>query len=301
MAITEEQRQQRKSCLGSSDMAAVLGLDPFRNAADVYLEKTGKLKEQEETKVMRRGNYLEPAILNFAEDVLGNLNRNVFFKAPGDLPMASNVDAEVIETKYPVEAKSVGLFVGEHWGDEGSDEIPDRVIIQCHVHMICTQTAFCHVPVYLSAREFVMFGVALSKKIVDVICTEAASFWYNCVQKDTPPENIVPAEAVMKRIRRGPGTVIDIPDDVAILVNNWQEKNAAYKLATKEKDRAKAEVINLLGVSEAGQLPNGDTVTYLSQSRKMIDSKRLTAEKPAIAAEYLKTTTYPVLRIKKAK
>lgn len=299
--LTEEQRQQRKLCLGSSDMAAILGLSPFRNAADVYLEKTGKLTEQEETPVMKRGNYLEPAILNFAQDVLGNLNRNVFFKAPDGLPMASNADAQVVETEYPVEAKSVGLFVGEHWGDEGSDQIPDRVIIQCHVHMICTKMGFCHVPVYLSAREFQMFGVALSEKIVEIICNEAASFWYNCVQKDTPPENVVPAESVMKRIRREPETIIDIPDNVAILVNNWQEKNTAHKLAKKEADAAKAEVINLLGVSEAGSLPNGDMVTYLSQSRKMIDSKRLTAEKPDIAAEYLKTTTYPVLRLKKAK
>jgi putative phage-type endonuclease len=299
--LTPEQRQQRKSCLGSSDMAAVLGLDPFKNAADVYLEKTGKLKEQEETKVMKRGNYLEPAILNFAQDILGNLNRNVLFKAPGDLPLASNVDAEVIQTGYAVEAKSVGLFVNEHWGEESSDEIPDRVIIQCHVHMICTCTDFCHVPVYLSAREFVMFGVKLSEKIVDVICTEAASFWYNCVQKDTPPENVVPAESVMKRIRREPKTIVDIPPIVETLVTQWQEKNTAFTVAKKEKEAANAEVINLLGVSEAGQLANGDMVTYLSQSRKMIDSKRLTAEKPDIAAEYLKTIEYPVLRLKKAK
>jgi len=301
MALTDEQRKQRKSCLGSSDMAAVLGLDPFKNAADVYLGKTGKLTEQEESKVMKRGNYLEPAILNFAQDILGNLTRNVFFEAPGSLPMASNVDAIVDETDFPVEAKSVGLFVGEEWGEEGSDVIPDRVIIQCHVHMICTESDFCHVPVYLSAREFVMFGVAKSVKIVEIICNEATSFWYNCVQADTPPTDVVPAEAVMKRIRREPETVVDIPPECVPLVEQWQEKNAAYLLAGKEKDAAKAEAINLLGTSEAGDLPDGRQLTYLSQSRRMIDSKRLTAEKPDVAAEYLKTSTYPVLRIKKAK
>lgn len=299
--LTEEQREQRKSCLGSSDMAAVLGLSPFRNAADVYLEKTGKLEEQKETAVMKRGNYLEPAILNFAEDVLGNLSRNVFYKAPDGLPMASNVDAMVNETKNPVEAKSVGLFVGEQWGEEGSDVIPDRVIIQGHVHMICTGADFCHVPVYLSAREFVMFGVGLSEKIKDIICTKAIDFWTYNVQRDTPPTDVVPAEAVMKRIRREPETVVDIPSECVSMVGRWDELKAARLLAEKAEKAAKSEVINLLGVSEAGQLPNGDMVTYLSQSRKMIDSRRLTTEKPDIAAEYLKTTKYPVLRLKKAK
>jgi putative phage-type endonuclease len=299
--ITEEQKEQKKNRLGSSDMAAVLGLDPLRNATDVYLEKTGKLKEQAESKVMKRGNYLEPAILNFAQDVLGNLNRNVFYSAPENLPLGANLDAEVIETGNPVEGKSVGLFVGEHWGPEGSDEIPDRVIIQCHVHMICTGKDFCHVPVYLSAREFQMFGVGLREKIRDIICTEAASFWYNCVQSDTPPAGKVATLEVMKRIRREPETVVDIPEEFLPKISEWQESKTATKIAEKNEEALKAEVISVLGVSEAGLLPNGDMVTYLSQTRKGIDTKRLTAEKPEVASEYLKTTTYPVLRLKKSK
>ncbi len=299
--LTKEQREQRKSCIGSSDMSAILGLDPFKNAADVYLEKTGKLKEQTESKVMKRGNYLEPAILNYAEDVLGNLARSCFFKAPGGLPMASNTDAMVIETEYPVEAKSVGLFVGEVWGEEGSDVMPDRVIIQCHVHMICTDSDFCHVPVYLSVREFVMFGVELREKIKMVIIEKAVRFWGYNVVGDNPPEDTIPSAEVMKRIRREPKTIIDIPPDCAPLVTEWQEAKAAFKLAEKAKDEARSRVVNLLGTSEAGLLPNGDMVTYYSQSRRMIDSKRLTAEKPEIAAEYLKVTTYPVPRLKKAK
>ncbi len=141
----------------------------------------------------------------------------------------------------------------------------------------------------------------MSKKIEEIVCTEAASFWYNCVQKDTPPENVIPAEAVMKRIRREPETIVDIPPECVPLVEQWDELRTARLLAEKVEKKAKGEVINLLGVSEAGDLPDGRQLIYMPQSKRYIDSKRLTAEKPEIAAEYLNTTTFPKLYLKKAK
>ena len=47
MPITDEQRERRKTRLGSTDIAAILGVDHFRTAYDVYLEKTDKLEEIE--------------------------------------------------------------------------------------------------------------------------------------------------------------------------------------------------------------------------------------------------------------
>jgi len=69
--ITEEQLKQRENHVGSSDMAAIMGVDPWRSSADVWFEKTGKLKEQAETEAMYLGNKLEGGVLDFAEEKLG--------------------------------------------------------------------------------------------------------------------------------------------------------------------------------------------------------------------------------------
>ena len=158
MPITAQQREERKAWLGSSDMAAIMGLDPWRTPADVWAEKTGRLEQQEETSVMRRGNLLEGAILNFAEQELGKLTRNVRSTVP-ELHLAANTDAVADygdpQNRLPVEAKSVGLWgdAGDDWGQEGTDEVPERVIVQCHVHMRCLDAPdgsrivpYCHVP-----------------------------------------------------------------------------------------------------------------------------------------------------------
>jgi len=44
MALTTEQREIRRRYLGSSDIAAIFGMSPWKSAYDVWLEKTGSSK-----------------------------------------------------------------------------------------------------------------------------------------------------------------------------------------------------------------------------------------------------------------
>ena len=264
MAITKKQLKQRKNYLGSSDVAAIMGLDPFRNAYDVWLDKAGKLEPAEENKVMKRGRYLEPAILNYAEDELGLLKKDpskLEFIKP-DYYLLSHPDA--LAKGEPVEAKSQGNYSKEVWGDEGTDQVPDRVIIQCHVHLICTDEKLCFVPTYLPYREFQMFHVDFDPDIADNITTAAKHFWEQHVIKDVPPEDVVPDLAVVKRIRREPETIADISAD---LWRAYVEAQADYKLSGELKEKAQAALLAAIGTCEAGKCKFG-LATYFEQIKK---------------------------------
>jgi len=155
MPITEQQREKRKTRLGSSDMAAVLGVSPFATAHDIYLEKTDKLEpEKKEPETYKyAGNVFEKGILDDAERILGKLDRGpeghgVEVVADIGVPIGSFIDAIVVAPKIegvcegdPVEAKTAGLYgpLVEEWGEDGTDEVPDRIIIQdqasrCVIH-----------------------------------------------------------------------------------------------------------------------------------------------------------------------
>ena len=296
MPITDLQREQRRTHLGSSDMAAILGLDPWSNAYDVYLAKTDRVEDQKESKVMARGNYLEPAILNYAEDKLGKLIRNQYRVAKG-FPLVANVDAIVVDTGKPVEAKSQGAFVDEFWGDEGGDEIPDRVIIQTHVHMICTNQDYCHVPVYLAFREFQMFGVARDSVIADVVCDKSLEFWEDFVEKDIPPPDVIPSFAMAKRMKRIPKKTVKIEP---VLVVNWQNAKESLKLAKEIKESAEAEMLAALGDAEGGECNLG-LLTYLEQSKRYVTASELRDAYPEIYKQLEKVTTFRVPRLKKPK
>jgi putative phage-type endonuclease len=244
--ISSKQKQERKRYLGSSDMAAIMGFDPFRNAYDVWLDKTGKLEPIEENKVMKRGRYLEPAILNFAEDTLGTLEKD-------------STELEFIKPQYyllshpdamfhnPIEAKSQGNYSKEVWGDENTDQVPDRVIIQCHVHLICTDMKLCYIPVYLPYREFQMFHVDFDYEIAQSIIKAAQHFWLDHVLKDIPPEDVVPDLAVVKRIRKLPKIDVDMPKD---LWDKYSTAKQAAKIAKTEQDKAQAELLVAIGIEK---------------------------------------------------
>lgn len=282
MPITETQREQRQKHLGSSDMAAVMGFDSWGNAHDVWLEKTGKLEPEKDKAVFRRGNYMEAALLAYAGDELGPL-----FTDPSGLEfikpefhLCSHPDALATMGGAPVEAKSLGWYAPDYWGDPGTDQCPDRTLIQTHCHMICTDTQRCHVPVYLPKREFQMYEVEYDQEAAEKICEAAVAFWNNHVVKDIPPKNMAPSLAVLKRVRRLPDTTPFLPDGLSIRYLNAKE---AAKAAKERVAKIDVEILKAMGQAEGG-ICDGGLFTYFAQTRK----------------EYLSPeTTFRVLRFKK--
>lgn len=297
MPITATQLEKRRQHIGSSDMAAILGLDPFRNAYDVWLEKTGKLEYQPPTDVMEAGTMFEDGVLQFAEKELGKLVRNQYRSAKDrGIPLGANIDALLVDSGIPVEAKTAGLFgpLRDIWGESGTDEVPDRVIIQAHVHMECTLTEMCHVAAFLGGRGFVMYAVQRDPVVAEVISETAVTFFNNHVLANTPPNDALPHASSIKRIRREPETTVSLDYD---LVDAWLTAKDGVKAAEAIKDAAEIKLLTALGEAEGGITPAG-MLTYLAQSRSTIDSKALKAAHPEIYEQFSKSTTFRVPRWK---
>lgn len=285
MPITAAQRELRRNHLGSSDMAAVLGLDPRRNAYDVWLDKTGKLEDQQENEAMIAGTMFEDGVLQYAEKELGKLTRNQYRSAKDrGIPLGANIDALLVQTGEPIEAKTAGLYgpLTEIWGEARTDQVPDRVIIQAQVHMICAASELCHIAAFLGGRGFQLFAVPRDEEVVDVVSTRAAEFWTKHVLADIPPDNLLPHAGFIKRVRREPDAIVEIDSK---LISEWQEAKAAAKIANELAEEKQTAILTALGDAEAGQCELGQ-FTYLEQSR----------------SEYIvKATKYRVARFKKNK
>lgn len=268
MPITNGQLERRKQHIGSSDMAAIMGLDPFRTAYDVWISKTGRLKKNgNSTKAMERGNFLETAILNWFESTTGKkIIRNQYRSAKNEgIPFGTNTDAIVRDEGAPVEGKSVGNYSQEVWGEPDTDEMPDRVIVQSFVHMICMDAPICYVPVYLPYRDFQLFHVDYRPDLATVIIAAGLNFWENHVLKDIPPENALPSIDIAKRIRKQPNKTVSIS---AGLIAAYEETQAFVKEAKEKKERAQAAILAALDGAEEGIADNGRRVTNFTQKRK---------------------------------
>lgn len=267
MPITPAQRERRKHHIGSSDMAAILGLDPKRNAYDVFLEKKGRIEEQPASAAMVAGTNFEDGVLRFAQQELGDLRRNVYRSFPAAY-LGSNIDALLKKVGEPVEAKTAGLYgpLAEQWGEAGTDEVPERVIVQTHVHMICTDRPVCHVPAFIGGRGFQMYRVDRSDDLKAVILERATIFWERHVLRDVPPDDCIPSLDLVKRCRRQPNKTIFLP---LSLRDQWEQAKAIEAEAVKNRKAAEAALLAAMGDAEAADFGDGGKVlTYMEQTRK---------------------------------
>jgi len=299
MPITELQRKERRKAIGSSDVAALLGIDPYRTPYDLWLEKTGRLEEQgpeAPSAAADAGNRFEPAVLDFAQERLGPLIRNQRRVRP-ELYLAVNLDAVVRRNGEPVEGKTAGLFspLIDPWGEPETDQVPDRVLAQTHGQMLTVKKEICHVPSFLAGRGFLMFCVPFNPDLGNEIAERAVAFWENNVLADTPPEGVA-SLPVLKRMRRVPKKITTLGEN---LLTDWLTAKEKAAQAGKVAEAVQSVLLTALGDAEAARFPSGEAVTYFEQGRADLDVKRLRAEKPEVAVEYMRETAFRVLRHKK--
>ena len=307
MPITNEQRKARVTSIGSSDVPALFGVSPWTTAYDVWLEKTEKLEGQPpEAPWLANGNLFEPVIMDWAERELeDHIVRDVHIEAP-DFHLAANIDGVTQKTSFPVEGKRVGGW--GQWSDsfdpDVTDGVPEYVIYQSHVHMICLETdGFSpdrtYVPVYLNRRDqFHMFQVPRNDDLVDAIKEECVNFWENHVQADTPPEDSLPSYDVCKRIRRPPNKTIQIDPAFLQVWNSHRAKR--LELEKLEKD-AYQELVAQMGDAERAECGDLGAVTFFSQkSAAVIDRNAM--KRDGVWDTYADLTrTHRVLRPPKKK
>ena len=268
--------------LGASEVAAALGLSPWTSPWELWARKTGRLTEPKESEALDAGVRLEPVVIKWAEQYLGPIQRGVEAAIQGT-PIVTHPDG-LTRDGQPVEAKTsgvVGQIVG-HWGEPGSDEIPEYYLVQCLVQLEATKADVCHVPALLGGRGFVMYRVPSNRDVQQAIVERAVNWFEYHVIGDRPPELTAPPPLnVLKKLRRDPGRTVEIDQE---LVERWQEAKERAKEAQRQADELQAAVIAALGDAEAGELPDGRLVTYYEQFRK---------------GYTVEDTTFRVLRVKK--
>ncbi|MDX8401933.1 MAG: YqaJ viral recombinase family protein [Mariprofundaceae bacterium] len=103
---SEQWHAWRASGIGASEIAAVLGLSPWKTAYQLWLEKTGQAEPFRGNAATRRGQALEEKALDALEDFLGGfvLERGECLKHP-TAPLLASLDARlgaaVFDAKCP--------------------------------------------------------------------------------------------------------------------------------------------------------------------------------------------------------
>lgn len=305
MAITERQRQARTQGIGASEAAAILGLNPYRSAGDILARKVGLVEDDGPSEAAEVGLALEPAIADLTAKRMGRklVSPTATFPHPKGLPLFANPDrfVEKCERGRPVvEIKYTGQTEG--WGEPGTDEVPDNVLVQVQAQMVCVGCTEAHVGVLKTAfgrSRLDLYRIAPNTELQKIIEDRLAEWWDRYVVQRAPLAETAPGLETLGRIKRTPGKSIIIATD---LVQAWRDAEADFKAAEERRDLAKAAVRAVIAQEQAESATcEIGAISDKMQSRARLDTERLRAEQPEIVAKYQRTTTFPVMRFTPAK
>lgn len=311
MPLTNHQLDLRKNHLGASETPVVLGLSPYSmTPRDIYWRKVADI-EDEPTKAQARGHWLEDSLLDWASEQLGaGIVRNQFrvlHEGDGAEILSATHDALMQAKPEGLEAKVVGRWNPEYadWGEEGTDQIPASIVIQVQQQMLVSGLEVVWLPVAIETTglERRMYRVPRDEELIGLFRVPAVEWWRrHVVSRVVPGDDPTPPMAVLKRLNRIEGSVVDLDAAVAELIESREQVKAEIK-AVEERDEAlKCRIIEALGQAEAGRLPDGRLVTYKEQrSSPSVNLSALKLLHPDLYTELVTQGTHRTLRVCKAK
>ena len=256
-----EELERRQKGIGGTDISAIVGLNPWRTALDIWLEKTGQAEPQEDNEAMYWGRKMEPLLAEryeketdrkiFETPEIIDPNKSWHRGSPDRLVyvydgvLSRDDPAHVLEGI--VELKTSGQ--PQEWGEPGTDEVPEHYHLQCDYYMGLTGAHWCDLAVLLMGfkREFRIYHINRDQELIDYLIEEARNFWFNYVIPGIPPE-LDGSESARQYLNRlypkSQGAMFE-PTDPEILITvgkyaharkqivNWTEQAAIQEMRLK--------------------------------------------------------------------
>ena len=299
--ITATQKEQRTKHVGASDVAAIMGMSPYGSAHDVWLAKTGRVDDVEETDAMVFGNAAERMVQDLWKHYQGSQlvkPTATFMDRAMDGILRVNPDFFIGKAQRGsplVQAKaSMRATRDDDWGTPGTSEVPPFVYAQEQAEMAACDSDIASVGRVFGGfvAGFSIYHVPRDADFIEIMRDAIGNFWHNCVLKDTPPPESQASIDALSRRKREPGSVVQVDPQI---VADFLAAKATLKEAEAVEEAAKARLLQALGDAEEGAV-EGYSVSYRQQAKSGINLDGLRTEYPEIAAKLATKTTYRVLR-----
>lgn len=279
----EQWLMERKSGVGGSDVAAILGLSPFKTSFEVWLEKTNTELPPSPIDELERvhfGRLMEDIIAReyARREGVKVRRRNELVRHARYPWMIANPDRLIDGKRCGLECKNVDgmAFRKGDWGEPGTDQAPDEYVLQCQHYMIVFDFPVWHLAACVGGNRLVTFVIERDAELADMIVEAEHEFW-QCVEARRKPEidyEHPTTRAVLTRLYSGTnGETIQLGEDIA----HWHHvKEQADHLAKQYGDVSQAarnHILEAIGAASIGLLPDGS-----AYRRKVIDRKAYTVE-----------------------
>jgi len=291
----------RQKYLGGSDVAAILGISPWRTQLDVYLDKIQprqEITDPARLRVLSRGKRMEPYVIDLLAEETGLqiVRRGERYLDAEHAFIAAEIDAEA-ESGENIEIKTVSPFKAAEWGEQQSDEIPVHYAAQAMHGLMVTGRAVCIFGVLIGGDDFRTYRIERDEETIAAIREREVAFW-QCVQSLEPPEPSSVGDVLRLYGSKDAGSKVEASEEIQIdLIALRALKDDAARLEASIAQRE--ERIKLFMADAALLTMNGvPSASWKTQSSKRLDQTAFKEAHPDLHAQFCKVTESRVFRLK---
>ncbi len=179
----------RRKVITATDVAAILGVHPYRSAHQVFLDKIGMEPEKAETEPMWWGSKMEQAIgEKYAADYALELVPAGFVLDESEPIFGATPDFYILGSPNEIlECKVAGEGASRNFGPSETDEVPDHYLCQVMWQLAVTGLKVGRLAVLLSSLTTRTYTIKRDSKLIEHMKHRARIFWYEYVQAENAP------------------------------------------------------------------------------------------------------------------
>lgn len=287
---------RRRAGIGGSDIAAVLGVSPWRTPLQVWASKLVELDEDAD-EVMAWGRRFEPLILDVwaAERRSRVTHRGALIRnrerpwMMATLDGVTRVTVAGLEDAYLATARRVPALVeAKSVSDWTWPEIPQHYQLQAQWSMAVAGFELAFLVVLHGGRKLDTYDLPADPAVQAELIDEAALFW-QAVEAGEPPAAEAGDLAFLSSLfPQSHEQAVEIPPDA---VAELYDSRRAYDAAKERKEDAEATVKAMLADADTAVSDQTVIATWKTNSRRGVDVGRLRIELPHVADRYTVKTT----------
>ena len=273
---------------GASDIPVLMNSSPWRNRAELFIDKTTEPTLNEETPAMRKGNLLEPVLLAEAERLLGvaiSTPSNQYKKGRLVVSYDGLPTEQLEKPDFVIEAKTTSYKTVESLDDIGMD---------WRWQAWAQSEVFGGVPVFFvvfDRRQNITIHELPDNPSARNQLVEESEFFGTRVDSKEPLTNFINELDAEQIAQFFPSTkrTIELPVNATNWLTSLEMAREMKADAESQEKLAKDELARLLQDADVGTL-NGISVVSWKETagRASLDVKALKADHPEMHDKYIK-------------